>query len=796
MGRRARPPTAPPTLLERVDALLADPRVAWLPIRHHSPGCAWHVGRWIREHRPAAVLIEGPDDAGELLPHLLHEETRPPVAVLSVWSDVDGAVRAPGPEGPARFRSLWPLVGHGPEWAALQAARELGLPVRLVDVPHDVLVKSGLSQAREVSDRPAAGRAAREAAWFERLAARTGRRSFAAFFDATFEARAHALTSEQWFRELLLFAAATRGDGDDGLAEDGTLLREAHMAWHVAQARKAFPDGRLAVVTGAFHAVALATTRPQRAKARGTKGVRVALATTSHASLVRLASIPGPGWSAALLRALERGEGAPADATAARLLVEVAARLRAAGHPVGTADAVAAVGLARGLAALRGGGPTALDVAEVATTAFVRGDASLGHAAARAVADEVLTGDARGHLPPGAGRPPLTEDFFAEARRHRVDTTGAPKVLRCDVLRDEGHRARSAFLHRASLLGLPLFDPLPDGQGPEWFKGPDPLREVGEHLLGETWGVRAADDLEDHLLELSDRGTTLAEAASAAVGALRARAGADLRLRTEVVVTAARLRLYEVLPDALQELGAALPVSVGFGDRVYALRELLALLAVHETLPTFGSPLVRQLAERAFTAACLLLPTLGQVRAAELDDLLDDLTTLLRAASFREGATLDREVLLTSLRALADGDADPTLRGAAAGARCALGDLSERSLAAAAGAMFRGAHARAGAAYLEGVLRTSRSTLLSGRRLFREVHELVRGLPPDVFRAVLPDLRRAFAAFVPSEVEQLGERVAELLHPADAAPPDAGPAVLARAAEVDARVRMLVADRV
>jgi hypothetical protein len=790
MGRRARTPPAPQGLRERVERLLTDPRVAWLPVRHHSPGCAFHIDRWIREHRPAAVLVEGPDDAAELLPHLLDPETRPPVAVLSVWADVDGQVRPPDLDGrPARFRALWPLVGHGPEWAALTAGRDVGALVRLVDVPHDVLVKELGGQEPVTGHRHLA-----ESAWFAALARRTGRPGFDAFFDATFEARAGALSTEAFFRELLLFALCTREASDDqaSLARDGTLLREGHMAWHLAQVKKGVPEGRIAVVTGAFHAVALATTPPKRARAKGTKGIQVALATTSHASLARMAAMPAPAWAQVVHEALRAGEPDPAGAAAESLLVQIGARLREAGAPVGTADAVAVVSLARGLARLRGGGPAAVDVREAASAGFVRGDLTLGGVPVERVVDTVFVGGARGHLPPGAGRPPLLEDFYAEAKRHRLDLSGAPKVVRCDVLRDEAHRARSAFLHRATFLQLPMFQALDGGQSPPWFKGPDPLRDEGMHLLGETWGVQGHDDLDDHLLELADRGTSLAEVVATGLARMRSRAGTDLRARTEVVVSAARMRLYELLPTALTELGEVLPVSTRFDDRVYALRELFALLVSHEALPTFGSEVVSALVGRAFVAACLLLPTLAGVRPEEVEAALDDLTTLLRAASF-EGAPLDREVLVTQLRALLQTEGASVARGAAAGALTGLGELGERDLAARAAAAFRGADAHAGASFLEGVLRTSRAALLSGRRLFQEVHQVLQRLPPEVFRAVLPDLRRAFAVFVPHELEQLGERVGEALRPPVVSPVAPVPAaVVARALRVDARVAALL----
>src|SRR5437899_1189590 len=79
-------------------------RVICFPVRHHSPACAWHVDRLIREIRPDAVLVEGPRDATPLIPLLLHEQTRMPVAVYTTY------VRRPAPDAPPeRHAAYYPI---------------------------------------------------------------------------------------------------------------------------------------------------------------------------------------------------------------------------------------------------------------------------------------------------------------------------------------------------------------------------------------------------------------------------------------------------------------------------------------------------------------------------------------------------------------------------------------------------------------------------------------------------------------------------------------------------------------
>jgi hypothetical protein len=51
-------------------------------IRHHGPGSARSVRQAMKSLRPDCVLVEGPPDADDLLPLLVHKEMKPPVALL------------------------------------------------------------------------------------------------------------------------------------------------------------------------------------------------------------------------------------------------------------------------------------------------------------------------------------------------------------------------------------------------------------------------------------------------------------------------------------------------------------------------------------------------------------------------------------------------------------------------------------------------------------------------------------------------------------------------------------------
>lgn len=54
--------------------------VLYYPIRHHSPVCAWHLERTIERYRPDCILVEGPENANDLVDLLTDPGTQAPVA--------------------------------------------------------------------------------------------------------------------------------------------------------------------------------------------------------------------------------------------------------------------------------------------------------------------------------------------------------------------------------------------------------------------------------------------------------------------------------------------------------------------------------------------------------------------------------------------------------------------------------------------------------------------------------------------------------------------------------------------
>src|SRR2546422_5577606 len=97
-------------------------------VRHLSPAAAWHLRRLLTRVRPKLVLIEGSDDADELIPHIVSPKSKLPIAILAYTADA-----------PVRT-FVYPLATYSPEYQALVWCQENKATARFMDLPSSVFL--------------------------------------------------------------------------------------------------------------------------------------------------------------------------------------------------------------------------------------------------------------------------------------------------------------------------------------------------------------------------------------------------------------------------------------------------------------------------------------------------------------------------------------------------------------------------------------------------------------------------------------------------------------------------------
>jgi hypothetical protein len=738
-------------------------------VRHLSPAAAHHLHAVLDEVRPTAVLVEGPSDATEQIKHLVHKDTRPPLALLAYTR-----------ERPVRS-IVYPLAEYSPEWVALTwGVRNCPKATRFIDLPAAVFLE--LHQITEAEPAPPVGSEAGDGSLPATAPAGAKKRRKVsehtrAYLDDPHEAIArlagdpdHETWWERHFEHTAEPAAYVHQifELGRGLRElrplgekDENLIREAYMRRCIrAVLAEGHQPERVLVVCGAFHAPALTHELPSMDDREVKKLPRVETSLTLMPySYFRLSSQSGYGAGnhapAYFQRLHEERRAGRAGRLGSRFLSEVAHHMRKAGQVRSAAEVIEAVRLAHSLAALGDScAPCLRDLRDAAVTCLGRGEAEL----VRPFLAEVEVGSLIGKLPKGVSRTALQDDFYLQLEGLRLEKyqTEKEQVLELDLREDRfvkseeaafRDRNRSIFLHRLDALGL------------EFGKRQEVKGQFG--TAREQWQLRWKPDCEIQLVEGALKGDTVELAA--AVG-LSERLAACERVdqAAGVVKDAIRCQLADGLEDARRRLQAIGVEDSGFVPLARAVDDLAESISYKDVRKFDPEPL-RPLLGQLFLRACLQLKQACVCDRAAAKEVERAVLALDRVtgenADEVDGKRWDRE--LGSVAA-AD-DLNPYLSGLACSIMLEKGRISEDELSREVSRRLSpGVGAELGAGWFEGLVKGNRQALFSRLPLWRQLDAYIASLEDDEFRQALVYLRRAFGEFEPGEIRRVVSNLVEI----------------------------------
>lgn len=766
----------------------SQPHTLLYPIRHHSPACAWHLARLIRDRKPRAILIEGPRDATPLIAHLVHPQTRTPVAIYTTFVDRKNMLGLPDHDRqrPPRFAAYYPLADYSPELVAMREGHAIGAHMHFIDLPFPAMVLAEHHEQHEQVRSLFSERYFAQSRYLQALCERTGTRDPDDLWDHLYESDFLHPSTDEFIRRVDTYCTLARTDYNaEMLAAEGHTAREQAMAAAIA-AEAARSGGLVLAVTGGFHTQGLrdllAQEPPPGESARqppaSEQENQTLLMRYGFAQLDRLngyaSGMPSPAF---YQRVWEQAsaEHPPQSAahTAAAFIVELARQTRERMPGLSPADEIAALDHTRRLAAFRGHPlPTREDLLDGIRSAFVKGALDGEGLLVMQQAQTLLTGSRIGVLPPDVGVAPLVEDFRRAAAQHRLDIASLEaRDVTLDLYRKAGHRAASRFFYRLDYLGVPFAKLL---RGPDFVKGRDLAR------VQEVWRYAWKPATESTLTERSLYGGTLEEACAALLHEERTEAeihgqGRRADVAAAHLLRACRMGLHRFAPDLLRHTVALVAEDSLFPSLVHTAEQLLVLHHSREPLEAHDLEGVADVAAEAYERACYLLPQLATTPEEEELTVLDALNSmhhLMLASASSERHTRLRHTGLHDLLATRAGSA--VLRGAAAGSLFSDGALDEPDLVRWTAGHLAGSMPApdteeknprtlsSGPAFLRGLLRVNRACLWQVPTLLRELNRTIATWKQEQFVRLLPELRLAFADLTARECDEVARNVAAL----------------------------------
>lgn len=784
--------------------------VRFFPIRHHSPACSYHLRRIIEAWRPDCLLIEGPENAGALIPVLCHAGTQAPVAFYYYYKDSRGLLG----EEKGEYKCYYPFLNASPELVALREASARGIAARFIDLPYGEIL---LGTAKERGMRREGEKQTynddyllSRSRYLARLCEKTGLRDFGEFWEKYFEIGGLFLSSEEFVGQMLVYCALSReATPAEELEADGCLLRERYMAKKLAEASGQYE--RILAVTGGFHTAGLAELlkeaeevddalpegRPEAAagKKRPARLVYTgppvslhgltkeeqgvyALAYSMEAadSLNGYASgMPSPGFYEQVWKRLSQGKGAADDGSATACegataygnaaayegavlhqLVSAGRLARRRGEAISSYDVACAFAQAKGLAALRGKqAPGLYELRDSALSSFVKGECNLSADLPLRLLQELNTGRQAGRLSADAERPPILRDFEEQCRRFGLKIhTAARQEVTLELFAKKKHMAQSRFLHQLDFLKIGFA---------KRTKGADLLNRRDRSRVREIWSCHFSGQVPAALTDCSASGGTVAEAAAEQLR--RQYAGSTGTKEAARLLTQGFLMGFTGQSSERQaHLEAVLAADGDFFSLAEGFSYLRMLYELQQLYDVRDEARMTKLLSLCFQKLTQLLPSMAGV-SKEQETACMSCCLALYQSTGHEALKAFRPRLSESFeRLLAQPECRPGLNGAVLGLLYGEDGAWEERIVRTAAGYLQGSPSmcKKSAAFLRGLFYTARDIVFVQKRFVSMIDSLIAGLDAETFLELLPGLRMAFGYFTPMETDRIAGQAAAL----------------------------------
>lgn len=748
-----------------------------LPVRHHSPACAYHVSGLIQSLRPALILVEGPDNADPLISVMADEETEAPFAIYYSYHDVSGRIS----EEKEHYKCYYPFLDYSPELAALRAGKKCGIETAFIDLSYgDILAASregkGLLKKEEEKSNYNDDHLLSQNEYLRQLCEKTGLRSFDEFWEKYFELNGLREESEKWFSDLLTYCTLARENtARESLEEEGCLARERYMAEKIrAYARAAAASEKaVLVVTGGFHTPALKTLltgknadeaahadaqkpggRKVPAKDQGVYlmpySMEAADALNGYAS-----GMPFTGFYQKVWAGLQETED-PYENVVLDMIVAAGKETRKTEGYLSTYDEICACSMARGLAALRGKRqPGAYELLDAVLSSFVKGEYNYASDAPVRILRRHMTGNAMGKLCARADVPPVIHDFETQCRRFGLRTGSTLEAeVTLSVFGNAKHRQESMFFNRMIFL---------DTAFARKIKGPNLQLKKDRNLMREIWKYKWNAQVNAALIDKSVYGATIEEAAVSLVKLQLAREN-GARGGTLLLVQAFEMGLEEQLQSIYQRVCELLLQDTDFYSLAEAVKSLLML---EELGSLYGSGMeFTGLIHTGCQKLITLLPSMTRIKDEDLTGCMNALKLLYQVTGRKSGGfERERE---SYYEALAGMERDGQIHAGLHGCICGILYGSGRETAAEVETACRGYLAGTQeqllktAQFFKGLFYTARDLVFIGDQFLRMLDAFFGQVADTEFMELLPELRMAFSYFTPREIDRIAQTAAKL----------------------------------
>jgi len=750
-------------------------KILYFPVRHHSPGCSFHLLKVMEEYKPDCILVEGPQTADKLIPVLTDSGTVPPVAFYYFYKDSAKYISEDGEE----YKCYYPFLRTSPEYNALRYAKENNIDCGFIDLPYgDILINTaeekGLRQKKEINSY-SDDYYFSESKYLSALCEKTGMCSFEEFWEKYFETDALYITTEEYIKRLYTYCYITRINTPyEDMLSDGCLVRESFMAENISKAAKT--HNRVLVVTGGFHSYGLyqlieGTAKPQKYKLHkfSEKVQDVYAMTYSFEAADALSGyssgMQNPGFYDKVFSCINDCEKTESDSQRLQDVYETVVLdtlLKCAKACVKEkllitmSDISSAVTMYRGLAAMREKKSAGLyELYDSVAACFIKGERNASSDLPLRLLSKTATGNEIGVLCDSAEKVPIIKNFEELSKKYKLKTDSViEQKIELELFSKPAHRDISRLFYQLGFL---------DCNFAKRTKGADLIHNTDRSRIREHWSYKRTANVDASLIDNSVYGGTIEEACT--VLSLRKlkymqKCNEGAKLYVECFLMG--INTTDGFTDKMEDIIINDGDFFSVGQGIYYFNMLRSLYELYQTENKTADIFLR----KCFYKAVSMLPDMINVNEDRRDECIKIcrmLYSLVTGKLF--DVSYEYEMLKDAFISMTEKpDPEPAVYGAVLGLLYGMDSNYKSEIRIAVQAYLSGSKEmqKKGAAFIRGLFMTARDIVLVGDEFVRITDTLIKGFEWDEFMEVLPELRLAFSYFSPYETDKIAGAVSAL----------------------------------
>ncbi|MDO5558336.1 MAG: DUF5682 family protein [Oscillospiraceae bacterium] len=719
------------------------------PVRHHSPACSHYLKQAAEKYSPDCILIEGPENADFLTQYLGTDGVVPPFAVYCGYDDKDGDVS----DEKGRYRAYYPMLGYSPEYTAVKIACRRNIPVHFIDMPYALALVNGLSQSKsyhfseDICDE-----------YYRLAASKAGTRSFCEFWENGFEINGLGKSCDEFISSVIMLGRYMR---ELMPVSDYDACREAYMRKNIINYTRKYR--RVLVVTGAYHISGLLSSdnNDLTLKKYSSDCSSVYLMPYTFEEMDSRsgygAGIPFPAFYDGVYRRLEKNEIDPYGETVRDMIIKTAGYARSVRN-ISLPDMIQALYMANELAHLRGREqPGVFDLIDGVRSSFVKDAIDDTSVSELDFLYRIITGVKAGSISINDDKfsliPPCVADFRSQCRKYRINIRSVlTHNVVLDIVKNVKHYEKSCFLHRMAYLETDFC---------KCDAGPDYINNKNTSLVREHWKVRYSVSVETILTDLSVFGASVSEIC---LNRLKSHFQSVINAESAGIclVESYVLGFSDTAHVFLTQISDIVRNDCDFISQCRFMVTLNRLLILQKLTLSKYPEWILSLLHISF---CTAADRLVDIRCVN-DDRTDEICRGLRlmySVSSDFPDICEKDVLTKSIEEVLDcRDISAQIYGVCLSLYYRLSGINEEYFCDTVSEYIITAGSSDAADFISGIILTGRDIILKNNRVLKSLDEALQYMDNEKFLQVLPVLRRAFTAFLPSETMALSKQISQL----------------------------------